>query len=85
MGNIFAMRCDCSIRRDICRIARKLHISRKQVVENALSEYIQRVDGAQTDTIADKTFKGWMRRKSPMYAGNRSGAGLRRSLIGYFE
>ncbi len=85
MGNIIAMRCDCSMRRDIRRIARKLHISRQKVVENALHEYIERAEGMQTDIISDKTFKGWMRRKSPLYAGSRSGAGLRKSLIGYFE
>lgn len=65
MDRVFSARVDESIVHRIAALARRLHTSRKRVIEEAVRLYEGSLRGRENVDILKETFGAWKRKESP--------------------
>jgi hypothetical protein len=66
MDKIFSARISESVIRRIGLLAQRLQMSKKAIVEKAISEFAERVDAAaENDDFLTESFGAWRRAESP--------------------
>jgi hypothetical protein len=65
MDKILSGRVDESVMNRIGRLARRLHTSKKKMIENAIEAYASKVDREQEHDVFQETCGVWHRGESP--------------------
>ena len=65
MDKIFSARIDESVTNHISSLARRLHTSKKKIIESAIERYATQVDKEQDFDVFEHTCGAWRRKGSP--------------------
>lgn len=80
MDRVLSARLDESIVDQLSRLARHLHVSKKHVLEQAISRYASSVaDEAKVDVL-DQTFGAWQRQESAAQTVRHARTAFRQSM-----
>jgi predicted transcriptional regulator len=65
MDKIFSARIDESVTNHISSLARRLHTSKKKIIESAIERYATQVDKEQDFDVFEHTCGAWQRKGTP--------------------
>ena len=80
MDRILSARVDETVVAAIGSLARRLHTSKKRIIEQAVETYVARVDKDQTLDVFAQTCGAWRRKESPDKIVNASRRAFRDSM-----
>jgi predicted transcriptional regulator len=79
MDRVLSTRLDETVVDQLTRLARHLHVSKKNVLERAISLFADSVAADKTDVL-DRTFGAWNRPESAEHTVRRARAAFRQSM-----
>ncbi len=85
MDKILSARIDEATVRRIGTLARRLHTSKKKIIESALQMYASKIDEEQNLDVLDQTFGAWHRKESADELVDKSRKAFRRSMMRHQE
>lgn len=85
MDKVFSARIDESTVGRIDLLARELHTTKKHVIEQAITEYFDRVREERGVDMFDDTFGAWKRKESAEATVRRSRKAFRESMTRHHE
>jgi predicted transcriptional regulator len=80
MDKIFSARVDEAVIHRIGSLARRLHTSKKKVIEDAVTSYAKQVDRDEESDVFDETSGAWNRDESPEQTVDRARGAFRESM-----
>ena len=80
MDKILSTRVDESIAERIAGLARQLRVSKKNVIEQAVVAFADKVESEGRGDVLDQTFGAWQRNEPARETVRRARAAFRRSL-----
>ena len=80
MDRIFSTRVDESVAERIAGLARQLHVSKKNVIEQAVAAFADKVESEAQRDVLDQTFGVWHRREAAGETVRRARAAFRQSM-----
>lgn len=85
MDKILSARVDEATLRRIGSLARRLHTSKKKVIESAVEMYASKIEEEQNLDVLDQTFGAWHRKESAHQLVTKSRKAFRRSMMRHQE
>jgi predicted transcriptional regulator len=80
MDKILSARVDEATVRRIGSLARRLHTSKKKIIECAIDMYVSKIEEEQNLDVLDQTFGAWHRKESADQLVDKSRKAFRRSM-----
>lgn len=80
MDRIISARIDESMADRLNGLARRLHISKKSILERAIDLFSRKVDTEGQTDILEQTFGGWRRRESAEHTVRQAKTAWRQSM-----
>ena len=80
MDRVFSARVDESIVHRVAALARRLHTSRKRIIEEAVGMYEGSLRGREKMDVLTETFGAWKRKESPDELVTRARQAFRGSM-----
>jgi len=85
MDKILSARVDEATLRRIGILARRLHTSKKKIIESAVEMYTSKIEEEQNFDLLDQTFGAWHRKESAGQLVDESRKAFRRSMMRHQE
>ena len=85
MDKILSARVDEATLRILGSLSRRLHTSKKKIIESAVEMYTRKIDEEQNFDLLDQTFGAWHREESAGQLGDKSRKAFRRSMMRHQE
>ncbi len=80
MDKILSTRVDESVVERIAGLARQLHVSKKSLIEQAVTVLAEKIESEGESDVLDQTFGAWRRREPARETVRRARAAFRQSL-----
>ena len=85
MDKILSARLDEEVILQISRLSRRLRVSKKKVIEDAVKLYVDKMENKQKTDILQETFGTWVREESPEETVRKSRDAFRKSMERHLE
>lgn len=80
MDKILSARLDEDVILQIDRLSRRLRVSKKKVIEDAVKLYVDKMESKQKTDILKETFGAWSRDETPEETVRKSRTAFRQSM-----